>query len=162
MDAPIATSASSSRPWLKWLLVASLAVNVLIVGVVLGAMFRGGQRGAPQNIVGYVMSLPNERRQDLMKRSAAVRAEVKALRQQVRAAARERNAAIIAEPFDRARYVAAQTKQIEAEAKVRMIMRDVVAETAAGMTLDERRGFMRWRGSSRSSLLDDGDPPQKP
>jgi uncharacterized membrane protein len=152
---------------MKWLLVASLALNVLIIGVVMGAIARGGQtggRGAPQNVIGYVMSLPADRRQELMQRSAGVRPELKALRQQIRAANRERLSALAAEPFDRARYIAAQTRQIETETKVRMLMRDIVADTAAGMSLDERRAFLRWRPGFRNVPLDgeEADPPKKP
>lgn len=155
------------RSWLKWLLVASLALNVLIAGVVIGAIVRGGTsggRGAPQNVIGYVMSLPADRRQELMQRSANVRPELRALRQQVRAANRERLAALTAEPFDRTRYVAAQTRQIEAETKIRMLMRDIVADTAAGMSLDERRAFLRWRPGFRNTPLEaeDADPAKKP
>ncbi len=157
---------ATGRSWIKWLLVASLALNVLIVGVVIGAFVRGGGggRGASQNLIGFVSSLPAERRQDLMKRTASVRPELKALRQQSRAATRERMAAITAEPFDRARYISAQTRQIETETKIRMLMRDIVADTAAGMSLDERRAFLRWRPAFRAPGSDDSEmePPKKP
>jgi uncharacterized membrane protein len=153
--------------WKKWMLVASLALNVLIFGVVLGAFVRGGApggRGAPQNLLGYVTSLPADRRQDLMKRSAPLRPELKALRQQARAANRDRLAAFTTEPFDRALYVEAQTRQIETETKIRMLMRDIVADTAAGMSLDERRAFLRWRPAFRAQPADDAEPepPKKP
>jgi uncharacterized membrane protein len=166
MADPVEKTVPARRSWLKWLLVASLALNVLVFGVVIGAFVRGSSTGraAPQNLIGYVMSLPAERRQELMKRSAAVRPEMKALRQQIRAANRERMAAITAEPFDRERYIAAQTRQIESETKIRMLMRDLVADTAAGMSLDERRAFLRWRPPFRAPGPDDADmdPAKKP
>jgi uncharacterized membrane protein len=74
---------------------------------------------------------------------------VQTLRDTVRASSRERVAALSAEPFDRQAYITAQTRQIEADTKLRMMMRDAVAETAAKMTADERRAFLRWRGQRR-------------
>ncbi len=157
------TMTSAPRPrwsWMKWLLVGSLALNVLIVGVVVGALARGGPgggRGSPQNLIGYVSSMPSERRQLLLQRTSNLRPELKALRQQARLAHRERVAAITAEPFDRSRYIAAQTRQIETETKMRMLMRDIVADTAAAMSLDERRAFLRWRPPFRAPGPEEAD-----
>ena len=164
----VAPTVAPRRRWMRWALIASLALNLLVVGAVAGSFLRGGGplgggRGAG-NIIGYVMSLPAERRGELMKRSMTIRGEMRALRQQVRVANRERAAAFTAEPFDRQRYIDAQTRQIEADRQIRLLTRDVVAETAAGMTPDERRAFLRWRGPQRGQGVDDGDadgPPQK-
>ena len=165
---PIETAAAPRRRWMRWALIASLALNLLVVGAVAGSFLRGGGAWAPggrgTNIIGYVMSLPADRRQDLMKRSSTIRAEMRALRQQVRAANRDRLAAFTAEPFDRQRYIDAQSRQIEADRQIRLLTRDVVADTAASMTSDERRAFLRWRGPPRGPGGDDGDldgPPQK-
>lgn len=156
------------RRWMRWAFIASLALNLLVVGAIVGSFVRGGGpwgggRGGSGNIVGYVMSLPAERRGELLKRSTAIRAEMRALRQQVRSANRDRLAAFTTEPFDRQRYIDAQTRQIEADRQIRLLTRDVVAETAASMTSDERRAFLRWRGPPRGpGAEDDADgPPQK-
>ena len=168
---PVET-APPRRRWMRWALIASLAINLLVVGAIVGSFVRGGGpfgggRGAPANIIGYVTSLPTERRQELLKRSVALRSDMRALRQQVRAANRERLDAFTAEPFDRKRYIDAQTRQIEADSKIRLLTRDVAAETAAGMTLEERRAFLRWRGPQRGGPgADDpdadGPPPKRP
>ena len=167
-DAPVV---APRRRWMRWALIASLALNLLVVGAVVGSFVRGGGpwgqggRGAPGNIIGYVMSLPAERRGELLKRSSALRTEMRMLRQQVRAANRERIAAFTAEPFDRQRYVDAQTRQIETDRQIRLLTRDVAADTASGMTADERRAFLRWRSPPRGPGGDDsetdGPPPKK-
>jgi uncharacterized membrane protein len=152
------------RRWPHYLLIASLALNLLFVGMVTSAMWRGGwgtNRGNPSNIIGFIGQLPVERRTQLLNLSKDIRGEVRQLRQQVRQANADRTAALRADAFDKQRYVEAQTRQIEAETKVRLLMRTVLAETAASMTGDERRAFLRWRGPQRM-LSETPDPDMDP
>jgi uncharacterized membrane protein len=168
--APLETTQSSSR-WQRWrkpILIASVALNVLFIGTVIGAAVRGGgptswSRG-PGNVVGFIASLPKERREELMTRSKELRMQAKPLREQARLAARERSAALLAEPFDKQRFLDAQTKQIDAESKLRFLLRDIVAESAVGMSLAERRKFLNWREHRRGGgpPPDDADDPAPP
>jgi uncharacterized membrane protein len=161
------TSDKPKRRWTRYLLVGSLALNLLILGVIAGAAVRGpgpwmGQRmGGAGNIFGYVSSLPPERRNELTKRGAVMRGELRPLRQQAREANRARTDALLAEPFDRQRYIDAQTRQIEAETQIRLLMRNLVADTAGGMSLAERRAFLAWRGARGGDDAEDA-PPKKP
>lgn len=145
--------------WARFALVASLALNVLFVGTLLGALWRGGSGGmwgrSGGNIIAYVASLPADKREKLMQNSRELRQQIRPLRETARQAARDRVAALSTEPFDKARYLEAQTRQIDAETKVRMLMRDVVADAAANMTLDERKAFLRWRGPRNAPMHDD-------
>jgi uncharacterized membrane protein len=142
----------ATRRWPRYLLIASLALNLLFIGMTASAMWPnrwGPQRGNATNIMGFLAQLPPERRAKLMSAMRDVRPELRALRQQIRAAAEDRVAAIKSETFDKQRYIDAQTQQIEAETKLRLLMRTVFAETAGSMSADERRAFLRWRGAAR-------------
>jgi uncharacterized membrane protein len=152
--------------WAMLLLVASLAFNVMIVGLVAGAVWRAGGiggLGAPRNAggsnMGYVFSLPTERRDQLLSRAGSLRQQVMPMRREVRQAARARNEALLAEPFDRDRFLAAQAQLIEAEGRMRMVMSRMLADAAAGMTPEERRAFAHWRGGGgrRGGMMPDSD-----
>ena len=76
--------------WLVALLGVSLAANLLIVGMVGGAIWR--HRGNPQqgfNMLGYVASLPSERRLMIFGKAGHHRAELQPIRQELRAARQE-------------------------------------------------------------------------
>jgi uncharacterized membrane protein len=155
----------ASRPRFgRWLLVASLALNVLVVGALAGLALRSGGPGGRGggNILGYLASLPTERRNALIKETAALRAQAAPLRKDARQAARERSDALLAEPFDRKRFFDAQTRLIEADGKLRLMLRDITADAAASMSADERRRFLRWRGPSRPSVDDADGEPKRP
>jgi uncharacterized membrane protein len=162
-----------ARPWVKFLLIASLALNVLIAGMVGGMFLRGsggwhaGGSGGGNNIFAFMAQLPKERRDALHTKAHELRGTVRELRETVRAASKERAVALGAEPFDRQRYINAQTRQIEADTKLRLLMRDAVAQLAADMTLEERRAFLKWRGQRRmvgpsDASLDEPPAPRKP
>jgi uncharacterized membrane protein len=163
MPAPAATAdteTTQGRRWPRYLLLASLALNLLFVGMIGSAFWRGGwghDRGNPSNMIGYVMQMPAERRTQLMSLSKGLRAEARELRLQARQANADRLTLLRAETFDKVRYIEAQTRQIEAETKVRLLMRTVLADTAAIMTAEERRAFVRWRGPGRMRQ-DQADP----
>lgn len=165
VTAPPPTKRSSR--WLKLALILSLAVNVLVFGAIAGAWWRGGAgpwggRGAG-NIVGYMASLPPDRRAELMQRSKGLREQSRALRQAARQAARDRADALLAEPFDKQRFMDAQTRQIEAEQRLRLAVRDVIAEAASNMTAAERRAFLNWRDRRGGPPpdTDDAPPPKR-
>lgn len=153
-----------TRPWVKYLLIASLALNLLVVGALASAAFRGRHlmAGGGGNLFGYVDRLPKERRDILQRSAGELRPAIRQMREQVRAATKERSTALLAEPFDKQKYINAQSRQIEVETKLRLLMRDAVAEVAGTMSLEERRAFLHWRGRH---LLggdgSDGEPPHK-
>lgn len=166
-DTPAPAPVTTRLPrWAKFALIASIALNVLVFGAVAGAFMRGGPDGPAargSNILGYIATMPQEKRQKLFATTRDLRSQIRPLRQAAREAARERVAALVAEPFDKQRYLAAQTKQIEAESRLRLMLRDLVAEAAATMSQDERRAFARWRTPRHMPMSeDDGlDPPAK-
>jgi uncharacterized membrane protein len=144
-----------SRRWVKWLLIASLAFNALIIGAAASAFWRGRTLAGVHvlsgsgNLLNYVGSLPHERRRQVFGRMQPLRAEIQALRRSIREARQELFQTLTAEPFDKQRYVEAQGHLSEAEMKLRSSVQPLYAEIAASLSPQERRAFLRWRGERR-------------
>jgi uncharacterized membrane protein len=142
-----------SRRWLWVILVASLALNALLIGVVLRGVWiaraniamTGGsiERALPS----FVASLPAERREALGRTHLTdISAELRPLRRELRRARVEANRLFLADPFDKAGFVAAQERLLAAEAKLRRAVFDVLPEVGERLTVEERRAYLRWRG----------------
>jgi uncharacterized membrane protein len=160
------SGSDTTRPklarWIKWLLIASLAANLLVVGAIASAVWRGRSAhlfhmSGGANLAGYVGSLPHERRRDLLMRGQANRQDLVAMRGEVRAARRDMYTTLAAEPFDKQRYVDAQARLLELEVRQRTAMRPWLAEIAAAMSAEERRAFLKWRGRDRFGPQRGGD-----
>ncbi|MBV1693965.1 MAG: periplasmic heavy metal sensor [Hyphomicrobiales bacterium] len=169
MTEAVETPAPRTRTprWLIVALVVSLALNLLIIGAVAGAMLRfagGGRWAAPpgNNAIGFIASLPPERRRELVSRLTQPPQQVMMLRREMRQAARARAEAIAAEPFDRQRLVTAQQRFAEAETRLRARIGEIMIEAAQNMTPEERRRFARWRGLGRAGSLDEETPQPAP
>lgn len=143
-----------SRPAWSWkgtrvALLASLALNALFIGGLASAFFRHGsepwRQPARQNIGAYVSTLPRPRSDAILKRAEERRRTFAPLRRDVRQARDEALAVLSAEPFDREKFMTAETKLIEAENALRLAQRDVLADIAGSLTAEERRAYVRWR-----------------
>jgi uncharacterized membrane protein len=154
-------------------LLASLALNLLIVGWVAGAVWRFRKppvwAGAiTPNLLGYASTLAPERRKQLWDATAQERHQVRPFRREVRTAREETIKALIAEPFEKQRFHAAQVRQAELENSAREAVRNLYVKLAEELTPEERRAFPRWREHRRPpghNLLDEpdqqaGDPPR--
>jgi uncharacterized membrane protein len=158
--------------WLLMVLFASLAVNLVIVGSVAGAVWR---HRAPHawtgvvipNLLGYASTFPTERRRQIWELIHDERNRMRPFRREVRAAREETIKALVAEPFDRQQYLAAQGKLSEAENHARAAVQDLYVKIAENLTAEERQAFAHWRDRRRApirNLLDEpdhqaGDPP---
>src|SRR5262245_35971183 len=174
------TEASSSQArvapraprWLLLALFASLAVNLVILGSVAGAMWR--HHGPPAsagvvipNLLGYASTFPPERRKQIWELTRDERSRMRPFRRDVRAAREETIKALATEPFDRQQFLAAQKRQAEAENRARAAVQDLYVKIAEGLTAEERRAFAHWREHRRApirNLLDEpdhqaGEPP---
>jgi uncharacterized membrane protein len=141
------------RRWVRPLIWLSVALNLLFLGLLLGAAWRfsmgapGGPRlGGAGQMLGFVSSLPKERRDAVLRDANFRRGELRELRRTAREAARERFQALTTEPFDRARVEAAQARLNAAEARLREVTTNLLLSAASAMTPEERRKFARWRG----------------
>lgn len=163
---PVAPSRQMPR-WAMIVLIVSLALNLLVLGLVAGAFWRfhfWHRPGLSANVLGYVTTLPPERRKELWGRSRDARKEIRPLRKEVRDARDEVFTALGADPFDKERLVAAQARLLKADMQARGAAQKLFAEIAADMTPEERRAFLKWREGRRpppppNALDADGDRP---
>jgi uncharacterized membrane protein len=151
--------------WMLAALLVSLALNLIIVGSVAGAVWRfrtppTWASAVTPNLLGYASTLPNERRKQLWDQTAEERGHIRPFRREVRAARGETIKALIAEPFDKQHFITAQARQAEAENRARQAVQDLYIKIADSLTPEERRAFPRWREHRRHpthNLLDEPD-----
>jgi uncharacterized membrane protein len=151
--------------WSMMVLVASLALNFVVLGVVAGSIWRVRAhqppvRGVTPNLLGYAASLPQERRDLIWNATAAQRQQIRPFRRDIRGAREEVMHAIAADPFDGEKYAAAQARLADAYRRARVAVQELDLHIALQLTPDERRGFPAWREQRRPSgqnLLDEPD-----
>lgn len=129
--------------WQSMLLVASLALNFLVLGAAVGRHAGEWRRGGDDPLAGPTMrflnGLPDNRRTALNAHITAVGAAMADTRKLAGSARPDALAALTAEPFDRAMFAAALRRLPEAQ-------RDAVeplAALASALTPAERRDLAR-------------------
>lgn len=158
-----------ARPAWSWrggqiALLASLALNALFIGGLASAFFKHGaerQQQGHQNLGAYVSTLPRARSEAIMKRADERRRVLNPLRRDVRQARDDALSVLTADPFDREKFLNAETRLIQAESTLRLAQRDVIADIAGSLTPDERRAYLRWRAPQRGPAQG-GQPPPPP
>ncbi|MGD9864339.1 MAG: periplasmic heavy metal sensor [Pseudodonghicola sp.] len=131
------------RPWLRVLLGVSLALNLLVAGLAVGAAIRfggGPERVRPPMPLGALLyrELPREDRKTLRDRNLGAREERAARR---RADAEELNAALRAVPFDQARIEAFLTRDAARQAGLEEAMRHAWLARVAAMSDADRAAY---------------------
>lgn len=142
----------AARPWLKWALIASLAVNFLVVGAVVGHKGMGGRpghsgygRGGEEfGILGFARTLDGERRKELQRLIKSAKPDFKALREEVRAARRAAGEVLVAEPFDKEKLREALDGVVAASARLRGAGVPALLVATENMTPEERRALLEW------------------
>lgn len=137
--------------WLRNGLIASLAINFLVLGALAGHFLAKPPKGAsPETtLAGFSKTLPADRQQVLNSAVEADRQSVKQLRQDIRRARREASLALAAEPFDAAKLKAALDKIGELDGRLKSTGTSIFVEAAGKMTPEERRAFKEWRERQR-------------
>ena len=159
MSTPVSTPEPARRmsKWVWVALIASLAMNLFIVGVVARSMWpsrfgaAGGGGGVVGNMVAYTATLPDDRRKAIRQGVANERPmlTVRPLRKDLRAARQEAALVFRQEPFNREAFVAAELRVQSAETKLRQAVVQLAADMAGRMTVAERAGFLKWRDLRR-------------
>lgn len=131
------------RLWLRLLLVVSLALNLLVAGLAVGAVIRFGEereRVRPPMPLGALLyrELPREDRKLLRDRNIGSREEREARR---RADAKELNAALRAVPFDPARIVAFLEREATRQEGLEEAMRQAWLNRVTAMDDTDRAAY---------------------
>lgn len=149
--------------WLKGVLLASLMLNLVIVGAIAGrTIFHRpwGGHGAHDRlgIMEFARGLPSDRQQVVRDFVRAERPRMRPLRQEARAARRELGQALAAEQLDRTGVDALAEKVAGAELKVRLEALRVLVDLAGKLTPAERAAYARWleRHDQRRNRRHDG------
>jgi len=139
--------------WMWIMLVASLALNLIIIGMAAATAFhfRKHHRGPMARFDQYIQTLPAKRRDKLKELLEQRRATVRPLRRKARAARRKARRAFTAEPFDRDRLF--ETYRLASDARIALTKArgDWYAKFAAELSADERRDYIKWRARHRKS-----------
>ena len=153
MTTPVETAEAPRRSsrWITYALTASLALNLLVAGVIASAWWRFKQE-APfagtavnANLMGYTATLPADRRQAIMRATGGERRLLGPLRAEVRNARLAARAALLAEPFEPERFARAQTTVLEAEVRARTEAHKLFLAIASSLTREERQAFAGWQ-----------------
>lgn len=145
-------SAAAPRRWPRWkgiLLVVSLALNLLVLGIVATAAVRhrlAPPPGASQaTVLNFARTLPDPRRRDLWEATRAERTALRPYRGELRRAREDVRKTLTAEPFDADRFKAAHAQLLEAESSARKAAQTLFETVVMRLTPDERRAFVRWQ-----------------
>ncbi len=150
---PDAKTPRRPRPWL---LIASLMVNLLVLGAAAGAILaprhggpwpHHGERKGP--LTRFVETLPPARSAELKSILGAEREALEQSRGAMREARRGAMEAATREPYDRAALDAALARFGAADANVRDGRAKKFAETISAMTPEERKRFLDWTSRKR-------------
>ena len=137
---------ATGKNWQKWLLIGSLALNVLIIGLLIGAMLRGPDRQKrPPNfnggLPGLIRAVPeghHKTMKDAFREQKAAHAD---LRRELGVLRREFIVALQAEPFDMGVVEAALDKHRAVTSRISDTGRETILKTIAAMSEEDRQEF---------------------
>ncbi|MFZ5965323.1 periplasmic heavy metal sensor [Thalassococcus sp. BH17M4-6] len=143
----MADQAPRMKFWLRLVLFASLALNLVIVGIVAGFVLRGGpdHRDGPRGrdgAVRYSRALTEDQR-DALRRDlrAAFRGDRRAVAAEIAGDFRAAVEVLRADPFDRAAFDAVMARQdTRAEAR-QQTGRQALLDVVSGMSTEERQAY---------------------
>lgn len=134
---------------LRWALVASLALNVLIIGTVAGTLcFGPGGHGPGFKkgglMLGFARTLPRERSDLIRQKFADAQPNMEAMRKGIRDARAAVRTELMAETFDQAKFNAALDGVVQAETNVARARTTLFGESVGQLTPEERRQLHDW------------------
>ena len=137
------------RRWMRILFTASLAFNLVILGLAGGAFWKWrhgghwGMRGLGGPISIYLRTLPDERRAEIQKSIRPLYSDMRPLWKNIHAARDQVAEVVKADEFDREKFIAAMENMRATEFKARSALTPVLAELAGKLTAAERRNFLK-------------------
>ena len=153
-DKAVPATPPPRRRWPRILLIASLALNALLIGVLLRGLwiartnFAMSGLALESSLPAFVRTLPESRRDELFRASLTERpVTLRPLRMEIRRARADVARAFLADPFDKPAFLAAQTRLNEAEMRLRTAVQQLMPELGERLTAQERRAYVSWRGN---------------
>jgi uncharacterized membrane protein len=156
MSETVSISRFSPRT-LRWVLIGSLALNVLILGAVVSTLCfahfaepaprMGGFKGMP--LLGFARTLPRDRADFIRQKVADAQPNFETLRRGIRDARAEVRAAMTAEPFDQAKLEAALGSIVAAEANEAKGKTALFGDVVRQLTPQERSDLHAWLDKHR-------------
>jgi uncharacterized membrane protein len=148
--------------WLAGAFIVSLALNLLILGIVGGAAWRWRTYGPPSpdmmgGFAAFASHLPAERRRDLAPVLEPQRAEIKRLRMSMREARDAANRVMTVEPFDPVAFAAAHSRVLDVQIALRRAEQTALVTAISKLTAEERRSLQIWRERFPRRARSDGD-----
>ena len=141
---------------LRWALIASLALNVLIIGTVAGTLcfsrFGHDQHGEgirKSPLLRFARTLPRERADMIRQKFADAQPNMEALRKGTRDARASVREALMAETFDQAKFNAALDGIVQAETNVARARTTLFGESVGQLTPEERHQLHEWLDKKR-------------
>lgn len=137
-------------------LVASMAVNLIIVGGIAAAAWhhhRFRMHGGESGLLGFSRELSEPHKKMFRDTIASAREAMRPQRRAIRDAWDTANAALVSDPFDKVKFKAAMAKLAEVETAFRSAQTDVLTDVADKLSLDERRQLQNWRDQRRPKFL---------
>jgi uncharacterized membrane protein len=142
--------------WVIWLLAASLSVNLLVAGALLGAYLGGRQhghdhwrRGGMTSIMSFADRLPADRKSAIQADVVPAREELLKLRDELKTARRSVYELMRKDPFDAQAFKAEMQSLYGIRVRARRISSDAFTAAVLAMTPDERKAYTEWRGERR-------------
>ena len=157
-DAPSDTRLSRWRAprWMWIVLIASLAVNLLGLGIVAGSFWQvrharaTGGGALPVTLAKFADTLPPARGAEIRDAVRAAQAAMRPLKQEARQARREASQLFSSEPFDKDKFAAAHARVLAATLEVRQAYLRLLTEIGEKLSAEERGQFLKWRDQHRA------------
>lgn len=131
------------RRWTTWVLIASLAVNLIVIGAVVGSHLRGGDaRRGGQGVVNFLRAMPDSQRDILRTAMTARRETVRALRAEIIDLRRQFVDVVGADPLDTVRLEALMEAHRRIEDKIARGGQAILLERVMAMSAEERARFV--------------------
>jgi uncharacterized membrane protein len=148
-----APPAASSNRKLRLALMASLAVNVLIIGGIAGSMLMGPHHKGPHRggsiLLFFARNLPSDRADLIRQNVADAQPALETLRKAERDARENVRAQLVADPYDQAKLDAAVEQLVQADTKEHTARTAVFAKTVGQLTPEERHQLRDWLDKHR-------------
>lgn len=148
-----AATGAGWRGYAAPLLLGSLALNLLLIGGMVGGYFaahgHGGLAHQPieRGIVAFVRSLPRERAEALLRPIEGLRPQFKDGRRTLREARGAAYDAFTTDSVDADKLRGALTRAGEAEDRLQAMGTQLFVDLAQKMTPEERKAYRTWRES---------------